>query len=535
MGAVAPDLASGGSSSSTAPAELSAPTEASEILRAGKAFLDNGLFSEGVSALLRAERLAASVCDEETRAAAAEALRRTYETHPELIPIQAQRSGSLLLRDPPGPGSRGPEQRADGLPFSAPRSPKEATKWKYEAWICGGEVPRVDCGAAADFQKALDFVRRRVPVVMENLDAMPATSKWSLDYLKRHTTEWPGMNVLRSKKGENRYLYYVPEQSDRDMAPFRGAPRQASTDLRMSFQGFLRSAAEDPSGCYYLQAPLVLRNPDDKGVLRETWSAGIDSTLRADCEQRLNRQRVDSLREAGGFGHWSRSQLFVGPSESLSPVHYDQYDNIYMQVSGEKHFLLFDPRAAEGLYPFPVAHPYDEYAMVDLFKVNHEAFPKAREVLKGRGAAVTLRAGESLYIPTHWWHLVQGAADEGAWSISVNLWFSIFETILQVPHPLPLHLELELARHVELLLSDMASGTSPAGLASLLCQKASSEDGCTAKATNNDVTTVNFVLHSLARILGPCNVKNFVSEQFPPQRFNRDVVTGALSHVHRSK
>lgn len=45
-------------------------------------------------------------------------------------------------------------------------------------------------------------------------------------------------------------------------------------------------------------------------------------------------------------------------------MHYDQYDNIFMQVAGTKHFLLFDPTAAAGLYPFPAAHPYDEYAMV---------------------------------------------------------------------------------------------------------------------------------------------------------------------------
>lgn len=66
-----------------------------------------------------------------------------------------------------------------------------------------------------------------------------------------------------------------------------------------------------------------------------------------DCEARVNRRRLEALQAAGGFGYWSRSQLFVGPSESLSPAHYDQYDNIYLQVLGEKRFLLFEP-CAEG-------------------------------------------------------------------------------------------------------------------------------------------------------------------------------------------
>ncbi|CAE8593492.1 unnamed protein product [Polarella glacialis] len=160
----------------------------------------------------------------------------------------------------------------------------------------------------------------------------------------------------------------------------------------------------------------------------------------------------------------------VGPSDSLSPVHYDQYDNIYLQVAGEKHFLLFDPGAAEGLYPFPVSHPYDEYAMVDLEHVDCQSYPRARELLTHRGAAVTLRPGESLFIPTHWWHHVQGTAARGAWNISVNFWFAIHEALVAPPHPLPVHLELELARHVELLLSDTCGSAAVGVLAELLRQ-----------------------------------------------------------------
>ena len=51
---------------------------------------------------------------------------------------------------------------------------------------------------------------------------------------------------------------------------------------------------------------------------------------------------------------WRRSQLFIGPNDSLSPCHYDQYDNLFLQVLGRKHFLLMEPSAAEGLFPFPL-------------------------------------------------------------------------------------------------------------------------------------------------------------------------------------
>lgn len=403
-------------------------------------------------------------------------------------------------------------------------------------------MPRIDCGDARGFERALgSYISCHRPVILERLGIMPAAAKWSIEYLKEHTTEWPGMNVLRSHGSDNRYLYYMPEQADRDMSEFQAAPRHASTDFATSFSGFLRRTAADPNARYYLQAPLVLRQqamlPSENGgatALQETWSRGIDSELRADCDERLNRHRLQALQTAGNFGHWSRSQLFVGPSESLSPCHYDQYDNIFLQVAGHKHILLFEPGAAEGLYPFPVAHPYDEYAMLDLERVDVAAYPRARETLQGSGLSATLGPGDYLYIPTHWWHHVQGSSPPGRpWSISVNFWFSIEGQLMQKPpHPLPPHLELELARHVEFLLADVCGSSRVASFARLLRSDSCAEAAEDEPSGMDDVISLparNFILFRLARILGPENVCNFVQQYFPQQRFERSVVLRALA------
>eukprot|EP00434_Breviolum_minutum_P010022 symbB.v1.2.008839.t1/scaffold550.1/size188255/3 len=389
------------------------------------------------------------------------------------------RGGSLLLRKPPsGRGCRFVKD-ADLTGVTTPSPPVSPVSQKtdrFVPWLAGQEVPRVDCSSEAGFQEALRYVARRVPVVMLNLNLMPATRKWDVDYLRSHCNEWPGMNVLRSDGAENRYLYYVPEQADRDMSAFAQAPRHASADLRLSFENFVQRSQQDPKGCYYLQAPLVLR--DVESGSHETWNRGLDSELRADCESRVDWRRLEALQAAGGFGTWARSQLFVGPNESLSPVHYDQYDNIYLQVQGEKRFLLFDPRCAEGLYPFPVSHPYDEYGMVDLEHPDLQSFPKLRSVCQHRGQVASVKKGEAIFIPTHWWHHVQGRSDgQGAdgWSISVNFWFAIHKVLLEGPHPFPPHLELELARHVELLLSDVVGSASVGAAARDLVQEAKDE------------------------------------------------------------
>eukprot|EP00438_Fugacium_kawagutii_P001019 Skav205827 [mRNA] locus=scaffold160:22675:30958:- [translate_table: standard] len=119
---------------------------------------------------------------------------------------------------------------------------------RFAPWLVGGEVPRVDCRTDEGFQLALRYVAERVPVVMLNLDLMPATKKWDVEYLGRHCNEWPGMNVLRSDGTENRYLYYVPEQADRDMSAFQHAPRHASDDLRLSFESFLQRSKQELTG-----------------------------------------------------------------------------------------------------------------------------------------------------------------------------------------------------------------------------------------------------------------------------------------------
>eukprot|EP00406_Dinophysis_acuminata_P025233 CAMPEP_0179335268 /NCGR_PEP_ID=MMETSP0797-20121207/66402_1 /TAXON_ID=47934 /ORGANISM="Dinophysis acuminata, Strain DAEP01" /LENGTH=98 /DNA_ID=CAMNT_0021048643 /DNA_START=1 /DNA_END=293 /DNA_ORIENTATION=- len=92
---------------------------------------------------------------------------------------------------------------------------------------------------------------------MENLRPLPATSGWTVGYLQEHTSEWPGMHVLRSARRENRYLYYVPDHPDRDTSAYSAAPRHACSDLHMSFRSFCQSARDDTDNCYYLQAPLL--------------------------------------------------------------------------------------------------------------------------------------------------------------------------------------------------------------------------------------------------------------------------------------
>lgn len=100
----------------------------------------------------------------------------------------------------------------------------------------------------------------------------------------------------------------------------------------------------------------------------------------------------------------------------MTPCHYDKSDNFLMQVLGTKRVLLFPPDESFRLYPYPVGHPLDTFAMVDVEHPNMERFPLCTGL---RGREVLLRPGDILHIPRFWWHHVgQGQGD----NISVNFW-----------------------------------------------------------------------------------------------------------------
>ena len=55
--------------------------------------------------------------------------------------------------------------------------------------------------------------------------------------------------------------------------------------------------------------------------------------------QHINTELLQLLSQAGGFGPWQRCQLFVGAEAAAgarSILHFDQYDNLFLQVFGRQ-------------------------------------------------------------------------------------------------------------------------------------------------------------------------------------------------------
>ncbi|MEO8698782.1 MAG: cupin-like domain-containing protein [Kofleriaceae bacterium] len=100
--------------------------------------------------------------------------------------------------------------------------------------------------------------------------------------------------------------------------------------------------------------------------------------------------------------------LWLQPRGNRTGLHWDTYNSIISVVRGEKRVLLFAPTDWQHLYPCTVTGSADwtrgSWSSVDIFAPDYETCPGVRDATC---TEVTLRAGETLLIPRHWWHAVE--------------------------------------------------------------------------------------------------------------------------------
>lgn len=145
------------------------------------------------------------------------------------------------------------------------------------------------------------------------------------------------------------------------------------------------------------------------------------------------------------------NELFIGMRDCETPLHMDERENFFFQVSGEKEVVLFDYAEYPNLYLFPVSHPCDRQSMVDINNPTDEQ-PKFLNCVGWRSV---LRAGDLLYIPYGWFHWLKNLAD---YTTSISFWS------MTVPNPavtedlvIDEHLKNRVRRNIEKTLSDLVT------------------------------------------------------------------------------
>lgn len=114
-------------------------------------------------------------------------------------------------------------------------------------------------------------------------------------------------------------------------------------------------------------------------------------------------------------GKFLRSMIFIGPKGVISPLHQDLPENLYVMVKGVKRLILFSP--FDDVYPNSRLSNLPNHSQIDAENPDYEKFPLLKNV---QPYIVDLKAGETLFIPSLWWHYLRNLEP----GIALNFWWN---------------------------------------------------------------------------------------------------------------
>lgn len=131
--------------------------------------------------------------------------------------------------------------------------------------------------------------------------------------------------------------------------------------------------------------------------------------------------RTDNDLHLGEFK--PRVSIWMGNKTRVS-AHYDIPDNIACVITGKRRFTVFPPEQLPNLYIGPLdfnpAGP--AISMVDVNNPDFAKFPRFSTALE-HALVAELDVGDAIYIPSMWWHHVEGL---DAFNMLINYWWTAF-------------------------------------------------------------------------------------------------------------
>jgi Cupin-like domain len=114
------------------------------------------------------------------------------------------------------------------------------------------------------------------------------------------------------------------------------------------------------------------------------------------------------------FEKAAEAKVWLGPKNTITPLHCDYDDNLFAQVWGKKMFHLYPPWNADLLY-LKQANPVLYASGFNPEIPDFDQFPLARDAHR---VQCELHPGELMFLPAGWFHYVRAAS----LSLSANLW-----------------------------------------------------------------------------------------------------------------
>jgi hypothetical protein len=136
--------------------------------------------------------------------------------------------------------------------------------------------------------------------------------------------------------------------------------------------------------------------------------------------------------------------VWIGNRIKVS-AHFDVADNVACCAVGRRRFSLFAPDQLDNLYigPWDVTPAGQAISLVDFQNPDFDKYPKFKQALES-AYVVTLEPGDALFIPSMWWHHVEGL--DGL-NVLVNYWWRTTSRFMGAP--------LSVLKHALLGLRDL--------------------------------------------------------------------------------
>jgi jumonji domain-containing protein 7 len=274
----------------------------------------------------------------------------------------------------------------------------------------GNTVDIIDVPTPLEFYR--NYVAQNKPCVIKNAATdWTCMENWKMDYLKEALSDGifeidvtPDGYADAVRKTELGEIFMQPEVK------------------KMSFHEFLE-CRKGPNAHYFVS------------IYKEDNLSNSDySNLHKDFESHK------WAEYAFGYKH-SAANIWFGDKRNIASVHSDNYENIYTVVTGEKHFIIFPPTDYYYLYPknfqmgtyktidgkqVPILDEEQEedqlWYSVDVQNPDSDRFPL---FTNASPLYVTLKKGETLYLPSLWFHHVSQSEDQEGKAISVNFWYDM--------------------------------------------------------------------------------------------------------------
>ena len=122
--------------------------------------------------------------------------------------------------------------------------------------------------------------------------------------------------------------------------------------------------------------------------------------------------------------------IWIG-NRTTASAHFDAPSNIACVAVGRRRFTVFPPDQIVNLYPGPLEPTPggQSISIVDFKNPDFEKFPRFREALASAQVA-ELEAGDAIFIPSMWWHHVEGLS---AFNVLVNYWWNSMPYFIPTP------------------------------------------------------------------------------------------------------